>query len=107
MKKIITELQTQQPQENVLLRRSTRERRGVIPNDYVFFLQEHKIDIWVVEDDPINFHQAKQSYNSRKWIDAVKDSDVWDPIKLLESVNPIGCKYIFKIKKDSKGNIEK
>lgn len=72
-----------------------------------FFLQEHEIDIWVVEEDPINFHQAKQSYNSRKWIDAMKDSDVWDPIKLLESTNPIGCKYIFKIKKDSKGNIEK
>ena len=30
--------QTQQPQEEVLLRRSTRERRSVISDDYIVFL---------------------------------------------------------------------
>ena len=45
----------------------------------------------MVEDDPINFHQAKQSTNSQKWIDAMnekfksmKDNNVWDLIPLLE-----------------------
>ena len=33
-------LQTQQPQE-VPLRRSTRERRSAILDDYIVFLQEH------------------------------------------------------------------
>ena len=36
-------VQTQQPQE-VLLRRSTREGRSAIPDDYIIFLQENEID---------------------------------------------------------------
>ena len=95
------------------LRRSTRERKSVISDDYVVFLQEHEVDIGVVEDDPINFRQATESSNSQKWIDAMneamksmKDNDVWDLVPLLEGAKPIGCKWIFKTKKDSKGNVE-
>ena len=55
------------------LRRSTRERRNVISNDYVVFLQEHEDEISMMEDDPINFHQAKQSFDSQKWIDAMNE----------------------------------
>ena len=65
------------------LRRSTRERRNAIPDDYIVFLQEHEVDIGVMEDDPINFCQAMESSNSQKWIDAMnekinsmKDNDV-------------------------------
>lgn len=36
----------------------------------------------------------------------MKDNDVWDLIPLPEGVKPIGCKYIFKTKTDSKGNVE-
>ena len=67
------------------LRQSTRERRSAISDDYVVFLQEHEVDIGVVEDDPINFRQAIESSNSQKWIDvmneemkSMKDNDVWD-----------------------------
>ena len=65
------------------LRRSNKERRSTISDDYVVFLQEHEDDIGMVEDDPINFHQAIESSNSQKWIDAMneemksmKDNDV-------------------------------
>ena len=65
------------------LRRSLRERRNAISDDYVVFLQEHEVDIGVVEDDPINFRQAIESSNSQKGIDAMneemksmKDNDV-------------------------------
>jgi len=51
-----------------------------------------------------------RSFNSKKWIDAMKDeiksmqdNDVWDLVELLEGVKPIDCKWIFKNKKDSKG----
>ncbi|RDY13434.1 hypothetical protein CR513_01654, partial [Mucuna pruriens] len=103
----------EQPQQ-VSLRRSIRERRHAIPDDYIIFLQEHEDDIDLIEDDPINFCQAMQSSNSQKWIDAMKDelksmqdNDVWDLVELPEGVKPIGCKWIFKTKKDSKGNIER
>ena len=106
--------QTQQPQMEVPLRRSTREKRNAISDDYYVFLQEHEFDIGIMEDDPINFQQVKQSPNYQKWIDAMndeiksmKDNDVWDLVKLPEGVKPIGCKWIFKTKRDSKGNIER
>ena len=96
------------------LRRSTRERRSAISDDYVVFLQEHEVDIGVVEDDPINFCQAIEISNSQKWIDvmnekmkSMKDNDVRDLIPLLEGAKPIGCKWIFTTKKDSKGNVER
>jgi len=38
---------------------------------------------------------------------SMKDNEVWNLVKLLEGVKPIGCKWIFKTKKDSKGNIER
>ena len=58
-----------------------------------------KIDIGVVKDDPINFYQTKQSFNSQKLIDAMndeiklmKDNEVWDLIELFKGVKPISCK---------------
>ena len=66
-----------------------------------------------LEDDPMSFSKAKQSVNSQKWIEAMKDemksmkyNDVWDLVKLLEGAKPIGCKWIYKTKQDSKGNVE-
>lgn len=68
----------------------------------------------MMEDDPINFRQAMESSNSQKWIDAMyeemrsmKDNEVWDLVSLPEGVKPIGCKWIFKTKRDSKGIVER
>ena len=67
-----------------------------------------------MDDDPINVHQAINSSNSQKWINAIndefksiKDDNVWDLVPLSEGVKPIGCKWIFKIKKDSLGKVER
>ena len=59
----VPEVQTQQSQE-VPSRRFTREKRNAISDDYIVFLQEHQDDIDIMEDDPINFQQALQSFNS-------------------------------------------
>ena len=105
---VIHEEQTQNPQEQVLqepipLRRSTRERRNAIPDDYIVFLQEHEENNGMMEDDPINFRQAMQDSNSKKWIEAMKeeyksmqDNKVWELVALPEGVKPIGCKWIFQ-----------
>ncbi|KAL9265434.1 Retrovirus-related Pol polyprotein from transposon TNT 1-94-like protein [Drosera capensis] len=65
-----------------------------------------------MEDDPINFRQAMESSKSQKWIDVMNDeikpmsdNDFWELVSLLEGVKPIDCKWIFKTKKDSEGNI--
>lgn len=38
---------------------------------------------------------------------SIKDNNIWDLILLLESMKHIGCKWIFKTKRDSKGNVER
>ena len=103
--------QPQEPQIQVPLRRSTRERRSTISDDYVVHLQEQEFDMGL-EDDPISVNQVKKSSDSEKWIEVIKDemksmkdNGVQDLVKLPESVKPIGCKWIFKTKWDSKGNI--
>ena len=63
---IVSEEQILHPEEPMLLRRSTRERRSGVPNDYIIFLQEHEVDIGMAEDDLINFHQAMEISNSQK-----------------------------------------
>ena len=52
-----------------------------------------------MDDDPINVHQAINSSDSQKWIDAMndefkfmKENDVWDIVPLFEGAKPIGCK---------------
>nr|KYP60323.1 Retrovirus-related Pol polyprotein from transposon TNT 1-94 [Cajanus cajan]KYP60344.1 Retrovirus-related Pol polyprotein from transposon TNT 1-94 [Cajanus cajan] len=114
MQEVVPEEQTLPPQEPMPLRKSTREKRSAIPDDYIVFLQEHEVGIGLMEDDPIIFHQAMESSNSQKWIDAMneeiksmRDNDVWDLVPLLEGVKPIGCKWIFKTKRDSKGDVER
>ena len=68
----------------------------------------------MVEDDPINFHQAMEISNTQKCIDAMneeiksmKDNDVRNLVPLPKGAKPIGCKWIFKTKKDSKGDVER
>ena len=53
---IVHEEQTQQSQGQMPLRRSIREKRKAISNDYVVFLLEHEDEFSMMEDDPINFH---------------------------------------------------
>ena len=74
--------------------------------DYVVCLQEHEFDSRL-ENDPINFTQVKQSFNSYKQIEAMenemkfmKNNDVWDwdLVELLKGTKLIGCKWILRQK---------
>ncbi|RVW97188.1 Retrovirus-related Pol polyprotein from transposon TNT 1-94 [Vitis vinifera] len=110
--------QPQEPQVQVPLRRSTRERRSTISDDYVVYLQEHEFDMGL-EDDPISVSQVKQSFDSEKWIEAMKDemksmkdNGVWDleelpkvakgftqkeGIDYKETFSPVSSKDSFRI----------
>ena len=95
------------------LRRSTRERRSAIPPDYLVYIGEQDYDIGSVTD-PITYEEAVSCPQSELWLDAMRDeiqsmrhNGVWDLIELPEGQRPIGCKWVYKTKRDSKGKVEK
>ena len=103
-----------EPQPTMPLRRSIRERRNPVFFGHDVYLQEHEFDIGVMDEDPVTVRQALDCSNSEKWINAMqdelksmKDNDVWDLVPLPEGKKPIGCKWIFKTKRDSEGSVER
>jgi len=102
------------PQENVdaTLRRSTRVRKSTIPSYYIVYLQESDYNIGA-KNDPETFDQAMSCKESNLWYDAMKDkmnsmqsNKVWKLVELPNGAKAIGCKWVFKTKRDSLGNIE-
>ena len=54
-----------------------------------------------------------KSGHSLEWLDATKDemksmstNDVWDLVEIPDGAKTVGCKWVYKIKHDSKWNIE-
>ncbi|CAL8175627.1 unnamed protein product [Prunus armeniaca] len=83
--------QEQQP-HNSELRRSQRTKRPALSNDYY----------------------AIQSDNCDKWIEAVESelqsiskNDVWKLVDLPQGCKPIGCKWVYKTKRNTKGQIDR
>ncbi|KAL1214071.1 Retrovirus-related Pol polyprotein from transposon TNT 1-94 [Cardamine amara subsp. amara] len=95
------------------LRRSSRERRSAINDDYVVYSIENECDM-SLDKDPLTFKKAMKSDNSDKWLIASEEemssmdvNKVWDLVELPDGFKTVGCKWIFKTKRDSKGNIER
>ena len=61
----------EEPQE-IAFRRSQRERKSAISNDYMVYLHESDLDIGTSKD-PVAFSQAIKGVDSIKWINAMKD----------------------------------
>ena len=95
---------------NEPLRRSQRNRRSAISDDYVTYMSEDIDGI----DDPTTFKEAMKSEYSSKWLDAMQDeiksmstNEVWDLVEIPDGAKKVGCKWVYKTKRDSKGNIER
>ncbi|KAH9687283.1 hypothetical protein KPL70_014708 [Citrus sinensis] len=93
---------------DVQLRRSKRVRRLAIPDDYVVYLREHDFDV-DSSFDPITFQEAISCSKSSSWIHAMHDemafmyhNGVWDLVELPDGCRPIGCKWLFKTKRDAR-----
>jgi hypothetical protein len=91
-------------------RRSQRTRKLVISNDYEIYNSEEI----QMESDPTSFEEAMRSVHSSEWLEAMKDemksmstNDVWDLEKIPKGAKTVGCKWVYKTKCDSKGNIER
>jgi hypothetical protein len=95
-------------QEN--LRRSQRIRKSVIPNDYEIYTNEEIH----MEDDPTSYEETMRSHHSSKWREATEDemrsmsaNQVGKLEEILKGDKTVGCKWVYKIKRDSKGNIDR
>ena len=62
----------EEPQE-VTLRRSQRERRPAISNDYVVYLYKTKTNLSINDNDPVLFSQAISCDNFEKWLNVMKE----------------------------------
>jgi hypothetical protein len=65
------------------------------------------------EGDPTSFEEAMRSDNSSKWLEAMEDeiksmstNKVWELEHIPKGVK-ISCKWVYKTKHDSQGNIER
>ena len=81
-------------------------RKPAIVSDYVVYLQELDYDIGA-ENDPETFSQVISCKESNLWYDAMKDemnsmasNGVWNLVELPDGAKAIGCKWVFKTKKD-------
>jgi len=102
----------EEPQE-VIIRRSQRERRAVILNDYVIYLHKTETDLSINDNGLVSFSQAVSYDSSEKWLNAMKEeinymkhNCVWDLVELPKGCKRVGCKWVFKTKRDSHGNLE-
>ena len=100
------------PIQPMPLRRSQREMRPALPDDYVVYSGEVDFDIGEVID-PVTFLDVVHSPQYDKWNIAMKEellsmanNGVWDLVELPENFKPIGCKWVFKTKKDAKGKLK-
>jgi hypothetical protein len=95
-------------QEN--LRRSQRVGKSAIPDDYKIYKGEEIH----MESDPTSYEEDMRSAHSSKWTEAMEDemrsmsaNQVWKLEEIPKGAKTVGCKWVYKIKRDSKVNIDR
>jgi hypothetical protein len=95
-------------QENI--RRSQIVRMSVIPDDYEIYTSEEIH----MKGDPTSYEEAMRSTHLSKWRETMEDemrsmsaNQVWKLEEIPKGAKTIGCKWLYKIKRDSKGNIDR
>ena len=101
------ELSTTEPTADAPLRRSTRDRR---PVDYYGSQQAHI----TIHHEPTSFEEATNSPEKAKWNEAMgkemkslSDNKVWKLTTLPPGKKAISCKWVYKVKTNSDGSIER
>jgi hypothetical protein len=91
-------------------RRSQRVRRSAIPDDY----EVYNIEEFHMEGDPTSYEETMRSAHSSKWLEDMKDemksmssNGVWDLEEIPKGAKKVGCKWVYKIKYGSRGNVER
>jgi hypothetical protein len=91
-------------------RRSQRVRKSAISSDYKVYNTEEVH----MEGDPTSYEEVMRSVHSSKWLEAMEDemksmssNGVWDLEDIPRGAKTVGCKWVYKIKRDSRGNVER
>jgi len=91
-------------------RRSQRVRKPAIVDDYEVYESEEI----QMKGDPTSFEEAMRSAHSSEWLEAMQDemrsmdtNVVWDLVTISKEAKTVGCKWVYKTKYDSKGNVER
>jgi hypothetical protein len=95
---------TMRPEKYSALARTISRPFRMDPNDYAL----------LVLDEPITYKQAVECDESDKWRTAIQDefdahekNNTWSIIDRHPHMNVIGCKWVFKKKRDAQGNVSK
>jgi hypothetical protein len=109
------------PELETSLQRSQRFRRSVIPNDYEVYtsVDIESNEIYMSEDidakgDTTTYEEAMRRGNSSKWLSAMEDelesmgmNKVWNLDIIPQEAKIVSYKWVYKTKRDSKGNVER
>ena len=95
------------------LRRSNRERRPPQPYWEVNHDVERACVAVTKEDEPTTYKQAVQGPDSKQWeqamreeMESITNNGTWRLVDLPKDRKAVGCKWIFRIKRDAQGNIK-
>ncbi|KAM1502254.1 hypothetical protein ACFXTO_027626 [Malus domestica] len=92
-----------------VLRKSTRLRKSAISDDFMLYLSEVDINI----GEPATYKEAISGLQQEEWVKAMKSelesmkkNKVWELAVLPKGAKPIGCKWVYKTKKDSREKLK-
>lgn len=111
-----TEDGAQQPVDEP--RRSQRERRPLIRFGFDEFADAARVDHVVLNvcqvKEPTTIEEALASEHSKQWKEAadsefesLMDNETWELVNLPKGREAIGCKWVFKLKYTSDGEVER
>ena len=83
------------------------------PLRYDFFIENNNLINIIQDDDPLIYSKAVMSRDLDRWLEAIKSkmdlmytNQIWILVDAPEGVTPIGCKWIFKKKIRTDGQVE-
>ena len=91
-------------------RRSTREKNP--PKRYTDFVSS--VALFTDDGEPSCFQEAIDCVDNTKWkmamkeeMDSLEKNKTWELVELPKDRKLVGCKWVFKLKKDVDGKIER
>ena len=100
-----------EPQQPVELRRSGRTTSKLLR--YLLLGESYQAITIDSEEDPVNYKEALKDVDAQEWLKAMDcemesmySNSVWSLVEAPKGVKPIGCKWIYKRKRQPDGKVE-